>query len=80
MDNQRSFLSVQNQDKRSRERLTTEELEMVLSKVFTSRRLTVAREVLVFCCLPGLPFIDVKNLTRNMIATGIGEKRIFTNR
>jgi hypothetical protein len=64
-----------------RERLTTEELEIMLSKVFSSSRLAVVRDVFVFCCFTGLAFIDVKNLTRNMITTGIdGEKWILTNR
>jgi len=64
-----------------RERLTEEELQIIASKNFSTSRLVVARDVFVFCCFTGLAFVDVKNLRRNMISTGIdGQKWIFTNR
>ena len=63
MDHQRSIRSIQDQDKEiERERLTTEELESIPQKKFTTQRLTIARDVFAFCCLPALTFIDVKIL------------------
>lgn len=64
-----------------RQYLTTEELQVLISKDFSISRLAVARDIFVFCCFTGLAFVDVKNLKRDMISIGIdAQKWIFTHR
>jgi integrase len=39
------------------------------------------RDIFIFCCYTGLAYVDVLQLTRSEIATGIdGEKWIYTSR
>lgn len=64
-----------------REFLTDAELETLARKDFTIERLSVIRDIFLFCCYTGLAFIDVFQLTPQDIATGIdGKQWIFTAR
>jgi site-specific recombinase XerD len=64
-----------------REVLDKEELEKIQNKKFCTERLNQVRDIFLFCCYTGLAYIDVKNLRRNQIRTGIdGEQWIFTQR
>lgn len=64
-----------------REVLTQEELDSIKSKEFSIVRLQHVRDIFLFSCFTGLAYIDVKNLRRNQIITGIdGEKWIITQR
>jgi site-specific recombinase XerD len=61
--------------------LSEEEIQSVLNKEFKTERLAVVRDIFLFSCFTGLAYIDVKNLTKSHISTGIdGEKWIFTHR
>lgn len=61
--------------------LSKEELEAVVTKVFSTKRLGQIRDVFVFSCYTGLAYADVKKLDKSQIAIGIdGEKWIYTNR
>lgn len=61
--------------------LSKEELETVVTKVFSTKRLGQIRDVFVFSCYTGLAYADVKKLDKSQIAIGIdGEKWIYTNR
>ena len=52
-------------DKVDRGYLTQAELDTVMSKEFDTMRLEQVRDVFVFCCFTGLPYIDAKNLNEN---------------
>ena len=43
--------------------LSYEELETIRNKTFSIPRLEIVRDVFVFCCMTGLSFIDVQQLT-----------------
>ncbi len=43
--------------------LSYEELEIIRNKTFSIPRLEIVRDVFVFCCMTGLSFIDVQQLT-----------------
>ncbi|RVU91556.1 site-specific integrase [Flavobacterium columnare] len=61
--------------------LTEEELNTLLHKTFPSSRLELVRDIFLFSCFTGLAYIDVQQLTKNNITTGIdGAKWIFKNR
>lgn len=47
--------------------LTDAELSRLESKVFTTRRLEVIRDLFLFSCYTGLAYIDLKNLTSDML-------------
>lgn len=47
--------------------LDEDELETLMKKEFKIERLEVARDLFVFSCFTGLPFIEIKNLTHNSI-------------
>lgn len=49
-------------DKVDRGYLTKEELDLIIEKEFDSQRLEQIRDVFVFCCFTGLPYIDAKQL------------------
>ena len=49
--------------------LTQEEVETLMTHKFKSRRLERVRDMFVFCCFTGLSYIDVKNLSEDMICT-----------
>ncbi len=65
--------------------LSDVQLKSIESRNFTSNRLSIVRDIFVFCCYTGLAYIDVKNLTKNKLRIGIdGElwlriKRAKTN-
>ena len=56
-------------DKVDRGYLTTEEIEKIYTHEFDTDRLTVIRDIFIFCCYTGLPYIDCKNLTYDHIVT-----------
>lgn len=61
--------------------LTEDEIQALMNKEFKTERLTLVRDIFLFSCFTGLPYIDVKNLTESHISIGIdGEKWIFTHR
>lgn len=47
--------------------LSQEELQILMEKNFTIPRLDMIRDVFVFCCMTGLAFIDVKQLSSEHI-------------
>lgn len=54
-------------DKVDRGYLTQAELDAVMSKEFDTKRLEQVRDVFVFCCFTGLPYIDAKSLNENQL-------------
>jgi len=54
-----------------KEFLTENEIQILLGKVFTIKRLELVRDIFAFCCLTGLAFVDVEKLTPDNIHTGI---------
>ncbi len=54
--------------------LTTQELEAIASKDIQSERLSLVRDIYIFCCLTSLAFIDVKQLKRSEVTVGIDGK------
>jgi integrase len=61
--------------------LTWHEIQSITNKRFVTDRLNHVRDIFLFSCYTGLAYIDVKNLGRNQIATGIdGEQWIYTHR
>jgi integrase len=64
-----------------KEPLSWEELMAITEKSFEIERVDQVRDIFLFSCYTGLAYIDVKQLQRSQIATGIdGEKWLFTNR
>jgi integrase len=64
-----------------REVLTKEELKTLATKEFTVPRIAQVRDIFLFSCYTGLAYIDIRQLTRANIATGVdGGKWIFTKR
>jgi len=61
--------------------LTEAELQLIINKDFPIERLSIVRDIFIFCCFTGLAYVDVKKLKRNEIGIGIdGSKWIFTSR
>jgi len=61
--------------------LTQQELQTLADKKFSIERLSLVRDIFLFCCFTGLAYIDVKKLKADEITTGIdGEQWIFTHR
>jgi site-specific recombinase XerD len=61
--------------------LNQEEIELIANKEMATDRLTYVRDIFLFCCYTGLAYIDVKNLRKQNIVTGIdGENWISINR
>ncbi|MBC8986653.1 site-specific integrase [Pedobacter sp. N36a] len=61
--------------------LNEEEIKQIANKPLPSERLTQVRDVFIFCCFTGLAYVDVKNLKRGDIVTGIdGEEWISIKR
>ncbi len=56
-------------DKVDRSYLTQQELEVVMHKEFDSVRLEQIRDVFVFCCFTGLPYIDAQKLNDTHLKT-----------
>ena len=53
-----------------KEFLTDEELNAIITKKFTIKRIEMVRDVFIFCCMTGLAFIDVKQLSKEHIVLG----------
>ncbi len=49
--------------------LTHEQIEILMRKEFSTKRLEQVRDIFVFSCFSGLAYIDVKNLRENNIRT-----------
>jgi site-specific recombinase XerD len=49
--------------------LTQEEIERIMDKKFSTKRLEQVKDIFVFSCFCGLAYIDVKNLRKNNIRT-----------
>ena len=61
--------------------LTKEEIQAVYEKEFASDRLSQVRDIFLFSCYTGLAYVDVKQLSKSNINTGIdGDQWIFTRR
>jgi integrase len=61
--------------------LTQVELDLIIKKDITIRRLDIVRDLFVFCCYTGLAFSDVKELTDENIQIGVdGQKWIIKKR
>lgn len=61
--------------------LTKEEIQAVHEKEFASDRLNQVRDIFLFSCYTGLAYVDVKQLSKSSINTGIdGDQWIFTRR
>lgn len=54
--------------------LTQEEVEAIMVKEFSTKRLEQVRDLFVFSCFCGLAYIDVKNLRENNIRTSFDGK------
>ena len=51
--------------------LTDDELNKLSAKTFLIDRVKHVRDIFIFCCYTGLAYVDVLQLTRSEIATGI---------
>lgn len=51
--------------------LTEEELEKIAAKRMVTERLAQVRDIFLFCCLTGLAYTDVQQLSRNNVIKGI---------
>jgi len=61
--------------------LSSDELDILVSTDISNSSLGMVRDVFVFCCLTGLSFIDVKNLTNDNIVVGVDRNTwVFINR
>jgi site-specific recombinase XerD len=72
-------------EKSDREFLTEQELEEIMKKKFTIKRLEQVRDIFIFSCFTGLAYIDVYNLRKSNIRNTFDDslwiigKRIKTN-
>jgi integrase len=65
----------------SREFLSQEELDRIISKEFSVERIKIVKDIFLFSCYTGLAYVDVHKLKRSEITLGIdGEKWIFIKR
>jgi site-specific recombinase XerD len=61
--------------------LTQEDIEKILKKKFSIKRLELVRDIFIFSCFTGLAYIDVYNLTEKNIRTSFdGRLWIMTKR
>lgn len=68
-------------DRVEKDFLNEYELEALEKKVFELERLTIVKDVFLFCCYTGLAYVDVLNLQTGNIVIGIdGENWIKTTR
>lgn len=51
--------------------LTSDELDAIRKKKFKIKRVEKVRDIFLFCCYTGLAFIDVKDLRKQDIITGV---------
>lgn len=64
-----------------REFLSEEEIQSIIEKEFTIKRLDQVRDIFIFSCFTGLAYADVKKLNKDHIVIGIdGERWIKTFR
>jgi site-specific recombinase XerD len=56
-------------EKCEREYLTQKELEAIMNKSFSIKRLEQVRDIFIFSCFSGLAYVDVKNLSDKNIRT-----------
>ena len=56
-------------EKYDREYLTQKELETIMNKTFSIKRLEHVRDIFIFSCFSGLAYVDVKNLCNENIRT-----------
>jgi integrase len=64
-----------------REFLSKEEIQILLDKEFTIKRLDQVKDIFIFSCFTGLAYADVKKLSKNDIVIGIdGDRWIKTKR
>jgi len=56
-------------EKCEREYLTQKELETIMNKSFSIKRLEQVRDIFIFSCFSGLAYVDVKNLCDKNIRT-----------
>jgi len=54
--------------------LQQKEIEAIMAKKFSTKRLDQVRDIFVFSCFCGLAYIDVKNLRENNIRTSFDDK------
>jgi len=61
--------------------LTQDDVEKILQKQISTKRLELVRDIFIFSCFTGLAYIDVKNLTEKNIRTSFdGNLWIMTKR
>lgn len=61
--------------------LTQEEIKSIQDKDFAGQGLNLVRDIFIFSCYTGLAYIDIHNLTKSHISTGIdGNLWIMTHR
>ncbi|MCL1032855.1 site-specific integrase [Elizabethkingia anophelis] len=61
--------------------LTQEEIKSIQDKDFAGQGLNLVRDIFIFSCYTGLAYIDIYNLTKDHISTGIdGNLWIMTHR
>ncbi|HAY3540606.1 site-specific integrase [Elizabethkingia meningoseptica] len=61
--------------------LTQEEIKSIQDKDFAGQGLNLVRDIFIFSCYTGLAYIDIYNLTKDRISTGIdGNLWIMTHR
>jgi integrase len=54
--------------------LQQREIEAIMAKKFSTKRLDQVRDIFIFSCFCGLAYIDVKNLRENNIRTSFDDK------
>ncbi|WP_184658743.1 site-specific integrase [Pedobacter cryoconitis] len=76
------FLNYKNKVKKTdRVYLIPEEIQLMAEKKLATERLTQVRDIFLFCCFTGLAYVDVKNLRKIDIVTGVdGEQWISIKR
>ena len=73
------FLNYKNKVKKvDRIYLTTEEIPIMTHKQLATERLVQVRDVFLFCCFTGLAYVDVKNLRKIDIVTGVDSEQWIT--
>jgi site-specific recombinase XerD len=60
--------------------LTQEEVEILMTQTFPTKRLERVRDVFVFCCFTGLSYIDIKQMTADDIGTSFDGKLWITGK
>jgi site-specific recombinase XerD len=61
--------------------LTSDDIQVLKNKKFSSERLGQVRDIFLFACFTGLAYVDVSKLKRSEITKGIdGQQWIFTSR